>query len=268
MFKKIIVLAVLVALISSCIPNERVVYLQNRSGDPSLEYDSLIELQRADYRFQPHDILSITFYSDVDDAVDKFRPIQPYGNRAEGGGGVAAGQDLYLSGFNVDSKGFVEVNSLGKVKAAGLTSEELEELLEKQISEEKGINDILVNVRLDGIRYTIYGEVAAPGTYSLRRYEANIMDAIANAGDLTINAHRRAVEIHRQYPDGLRIHQIDVTDRALMRSEFYFLQSNDRIYVKPLKIRELGTGKTGLETFASIVGVISGVALVISVINN
>ena len=267
MFKKIIVLLVLVALISSCIPNERVIYLQNRSGDPSLEYDSLIELQRADYRFQPHDILSITFYSDVDDAVEKFRPIQPYG-KTEGGGGGVTGQDLYFSGFNVDSRGFVEVNSLGKVKAAGLTSEELEELLEKKISEEKGINDILVNVRLDGIRYTIYGEVAAPGTYSLRRYEANIMDAIANAGDLTINAHRRAVEIHRQYPEGIRIHQVDVTDRALMRSEFYFLQSNDRIYVKPLKIRELGTGKTGLETFASIVSVISGVFLVINVINN
>ena len=126
----------------------------------------------------------------------------------------------------------------------------------------------MVNVKLDGIRYTIFGEVNGPGSQTLQQYEANIIGAIASSGDLTLNANREHVQIIRQYPDGVRIHEVDVTDRKLLTSSFYFLQPNDIIYVPPLKIRELGTGETGLQTFSSIVGIISGTALIISIINS
>ncbi|WP_422009451.1 hypothetical protein [Roseivirga pacifica] len=116
--------------------------------------------------------------------------------------------------------------------------------------------------------YTIFGEVNSPGPQTLQQYEANLIEAIATSGDLTLNANRAHVQIIRQYPDGVRIHEVDVTERQLLQSPLYFLQPNDIIYVPPLKIRELGTGESALQTFAAIVSVVSGTALIINIINN
>ncbi|NVJ64079.1 MAG: sugar transporter, partial [Flavobacteriaceae bacterium] len=95
-----------------------------------------------------------------------------------------------------------------------------------------------------------------------------LLEAIARAGDLTINANRNHVLIMRQYPDGVKIHEVDVTGREFIRSELFFVQPDDLIYVAPLKIREIGTGETGLQTFATIVSVVSGTVLILSVLSN
>ena len=273
--KQFLALFLLLALASSCIPNEKVVYLQNEGGDETPQYglDTLIRLSRQDYRLQPNDILLINFYSREQTAVEKFYPLllrtNALGiNQLGGGGGNNGQQNLYFTGYNVDKDGYVEINALGRIQGAGLTLSELKRSLEEVIREKEGVNDILVNVKLDGIRYTMFGEVKEPGPRTLQQYEANVIEAIASSGDLTLNANRRHVQVIRQYPEGIRIHEIDVTQRALLESPFYFLQPNDIIYVPPLKIRELGTGETGLATFASIISVISGTVLVINLLSN
>ena len=70
--KQFITLLILVALASSCIPNEKVVYLQNEDLSKRLSNDSLIKVSRVDYKLQSHDILLISFYSAVEEAVEKF----------------------------------------------------------------------------------------------------------------------------------------------------------------------------------------------------
>ncbi len=260
-------------LASSCIPNDKVLYLQNKELDPKLVNDSLITLERIDYRLQPNDILLINFYSGVEEAVEKYYPIfaRPnsfqniQGNNANVGNGVG-GLDPYLTGYNVDKEGNIEINALGRVKASGLTTSELKYEIERQIREKDGVTDILVGVKLSGIPYTIYGEVNAVGPNLIRQYEVNLLEAIAASGDLTINADRSHVSILRQYPDGIRIHEVDVTGREFINTEYFFIQPDDIIYVPPLKIRELGTGETALQTFATIISVISGTAVIIGVL--
>lgn len=259
------------ALASSCIPNEKVVYLQNKGGEERLKNDTLIALSRVDYRLQPNDILIINFYSRVAEAVKEFYPIFARPNQAIQGNNTRSNNnaglnDPYLTGYNIDKDGNIEINALGRVKASGLTTTELKYEIERQIRENEGVEDILVGVKLNGIPYTIYGEVRSIGQQLLRQYEANIFQAIASAGDLTINADRSHVTILRQFPEGIRIHEVDVTDRAFLETEYFFLQPDDIIYVPPLKIRELGTGQTALQTFATIVSVISGAAVVIGVL--
>jgi hypothetical protein len=41
------------------------------------------------------------------------------------------------------------------------------------------------------------------------------------------------------------MHDIDLTDINVMKSPYFYLQPNDYIYVKPLKQKTWGTGKTG-----------------------
>ncbi|MFY0592631.1 polysaccharide biosynthesis/export family protein [Roseivirga sp.] len=269
LIKKVVLLLFICGLASSCIPNEKVVYLQNKSGAERLENEKLIAVQRVDYRLQPNDILLINFYSGIEKAVEKFYPIFARPNSGLGGNNQnnQNGQmNPYLTGYNIDKDGNIEINALGRVQAAGLTTSELKYEIERQIREKEEVNDILVGVKLSGIPYTIFGEVRTQGPNLLRVYEANIFEAIAASGDLTINADRSHVQILRQYPEGIRIHEIDVTSRDFLETDKFFLQPDDIIYVPPLKIRELGTGQTALQTFATIVSVISGTAVVIGVL--
>lgn len=259
---------IIVVLACSCIPNEKVVYMQDKSG--TVPNDSLIVLKRIDYRLQPNDILLINFYSSQLEAVEKYYPVfaRPDAliGATNGNQGNNSGPDPYLTGYNVDKEGNIEINGLERVKASGLTTTELKYAIEEIIREE--ITDILVSVKLSGIPYTIFGEVGNVGPNIIRQYEANLLEAIAGAGGLTLNADRSHVSILRQYPDGARIHEIDVTSRDFIKTEFYFLQPDDMIYIPPLKIRELGTGETALQTFATLISVISGTALIISVLTN
>lgn len=257
-------------LASSCIPNEKVVYLQDKTD--TMPNDSLITLKRIDYKLQPNDILLINFYSSQLDDVQQYYPVFARPDALISGGGNGAnggnnnGPDPYLTGYNVDRDGTIEINALGRVKAAGLTTIELKYAIEELIKET--ITDILVSVKLSGIPYTIFGEVNQVGPNLIRQYEVTLLQAIAEAGDLSLNADRAHVKLLRQYPDGARIHEIDVTGRSFLESEYYFLQPDDIIYVPPLKIRELGTGETALQTFATLISVISGTALIISVLTN
>ncbi len=268
--KNLFAFLIILCLASSCIPNEKVLYLQNKELNPLLVNDSLIALKRIDYRLQPNDILLINFYSGVEEAVEKYYPIfarpNSFQNIQGNNNGATGGLDPYLTGYNVDKEGNIEINALGRVKASGLTTSELKYEIERQIREKDGVTDILVGVKLSGIPYTIYGEVNAVGPNLIRQYEVNLLEAIAASGDLTINADRGHVSILRQYPDGIRIHEIDVTGREFINTEYFFIQPDDIIYVPPLKIRELGTGETALQTFATIISVISGTAVIIGVL--
>ena len=117
--------------------------------------------------------------------------------------------------------------------------------------------NIFVTVRLAGFKYTINGEVGSVGTKFLFQDRVTIMEAIANSGDITLVGDRKAVTIIRQTPTGTEMHNIDLTDKNVMQSPYYHLQPNDYIYVKPLKQKSWGTGKTGIESLSTIITLIS-----------
>jgi polysaccharide export outer membrane protein len=125
------------------------------------------------------------------------------------------------------------------------------------------ITDAYLVVRLGGIRYTALGEFNNPGRFSILQSEVTIFEAIATAGDLTVLANRENARLIRQYPDGLRTHTIDLTDKNIMTSHFYFVQPNDQFYLEPLKQRQYGSdvGITGFQTVLGILSAISSVIL-------
>jgi polysaccharide export outer membrane protein len=83
------------------------------------------------------------------------------------------------------------------------------------------------------------------------------MEAIANAGDITITGNRKAVTIIRKSPTGVQMHDLDLTDINVMNSPYFYLQPNDYIYIKPLKQKTWGTGKTGIESLGTVITLLS-----------
>ena len=235
---------------TSCIPTKDLIYLQNKNGASSDV--PISEVMLKPYRLQVNDVLSITIKADDPKLVSIFNPT----NKGETDN---VGSSLYFSGYTVDDHGSIRIPVLGEITAIGFTVEELRLKIEQQLLDEyfKEEANIFVIVRLAGFKYTINGEVGSMGTKFLFQDHVNIMEAIANSGDITITGDRKAVTIIRQTPTGTEMHDIDLTDINVMQSPYYNLQPNDYIYVKPLKQKTWGTGKTGIESLSTIITLIS-----------
>jgi len=71
------------------------------------------------------------------------------------------------------------------------------------------------------------------------------------------DADRRRVKLIRQYPNGSQILTLDLTDRHLLESPYYFIRPNDMLIVNPLRVRELGTGLTAQQSMGAVLTAIS-----------
>ena len=90
-------------------------------------------------------------------------------------------------------------------------------------------------VRFVNFRISIFGEVSSPGNFVLPNERITILDAVSGAGDLTEYANRTNILIIREY-DGTREYgRINLQDRDLFNSPYFYLKQNDIIYVEPLK---------------------------------
>lgn len=237
-------------LFTSCISTRDLVYLQKKDNS-DLE-TSISAVESKPYRLQINDVLSVTIK-----AIDpKLVAIFSTTNEGEAGKSESG---LYFDGFTVDDHGNIRMPILGEINVIGYTLDEVRIRIEKQLLEEyfnKEAN-IFVTVKLAGFRYTINGEVGSTGTKTLFQDHVNIMEAIANSGDIAITGNRKAVTIIRQTPNGSEMHDLDLTDINVMQSPYFYLQPNDYIYVKPLKQKTWGTGKTGIESLSTIITLLS-----------
>nr|WP_315175839.1 polysaccharide biosynthesis/export family protein [uncultured Flavobacterium sp.] len=238
-------------LFSSCISTQDLIYLQKK--DKSQEDASIIAVGAKPYRLQTNDVLSITIKAIDPKLVAIFNPSN------DGAGGGKSESGLYFDGFTVDDHGNIRIPVLGELNVIGYTLDEIRLRIEKQLLAEyfNKEADIFVTVRLAGLRYTINGEIGGPGTKTLFQDNVTIMEAIANSGDITITGNRKAVTVMRKTPTGVQMHDLDLTDINVMQSPYYYLQPNDFIYVKPLKQKTWGTGKTGLESLGTIITLLS-----------
>lgn len=238
---------------NSCITNKDVVYLQDKGTtvDDSAQIQSLA----TPYRVQVGDILSISFKS-TDSELKKLIEIFQPTNQASAAGGS---QNLYFSGFTVDLHGNIEFPILEKINVLGHTVDEIEQKIKQALLEKylKDVSEIYITVKLAGLRYTLTGEVAGTGVKTLFQDRVNIIEAISNGGNILPTGDRRDVLVIRQYPGGQKIHHIDLTDKAAMKSPYYYIKPNDMILVKPLKRKALGAGQTARETITTVATIFS-----------
>lgn len=237
-------------LLSSCIPTQDLIYLQKKNNSEA--ETTISAVASKPYRLQSNDVLSISIKANDPKLVSIFSTT----NQGEAGKSESG---LYFDGFTVDDHGNIRIPVLGEINVIGFTTEEIRVNIEKQLLAEyfnKEAN-IFVTVKLAGFRYTIIGEIGSTGTKTLFQEHVNIMDAIANSGDITITGNRKAVTVMRQTPTGIQMHDIDLTDINVMKSPYYYLQPNDYIFVKPLKQKTWGTGKTGIESLGTIITLLS-----------
>ena len=139
----------------------------------------------------------------------------------------------------------------------------IEERMERYINKD----NYYVRVRLGGIRYGALGEFNRPGKYTILQNRVTIFEAIANAGDMTTLAKRSEVVLVRQYPEGSRAYTINLLDKDINSSEYFFVRPNDLLYAEPLKKKSWGTGITFAQTLQLVLALATVVLLYLNVTN-
>lgn len=235
-------------LLTSCVPTKDMVYLQESKQAAS---QNISEVTAKPYRLQVNDVLSINIKALDAKLVAIFNP-------AEGGGATSV-DALYFTGYTVDDHGNIRMPILGDINVLGFTIDEVRKNIEEKLLADyfNKEAEIFVNVKLGGFRYTINGEVGSTGTKILYQEKVNIMEAIANSGDITVVGDRKDVKVIRQYPHGMETLSIDLTTTEAIKSPAFNLQPNDYVYVKPLPQKSWGTGTTGVQSLATIITILS-----------
>lgn len=250
--KRTVLLLISIVFLSSCVSKKRLTYLQDT--EPGLHEN--YQLNRTNYQVQPNDILDITVTS-FDEETTKIFNSDQISN-------INAGDLIfYLTGFSVDHEGNIEMPVIGKVQVLGKTISEIKTLIQQKLNNYFKEGAVFISVQLAGIRFSVIGDVNRPGKYVIFQNQVNIFEALAQAGDITTVGDRRQVQIVRQTLEGVITFDLDLTNKGVLTSSYYFIQPNDIINVKPLSVKSLGIGTTGFQTFASVLGVLASTATLI-----
>jgi polysaccharide biosynthesis/export protein len=233
---RIWILFVAMLVISSCVPNRKIVYLQKDDVNKgsSIPKDSVLRshpMQIQEYRIQPLDILSIQFESLTSEEFDFFSKSAP----AVRTGGSNISSNAALVGILVDVNGEVEYPVVGKISVAGLTIFEAQSKLQRIAAQY--LKDVVVRVRMLNFRYTLLGEVNGENTVVTNNPRLTMMEAIGQAGGLTELADRSNVKVIRQVGNESQVFYVNLLKEDYIESPFYYVQQNDVIIVPPLRQR-------------------------------
>ena len=239
-------------LFSSCIPNKDLVYFQ---GEPMTKSE-VYKIANEPYKLQVNDIIDIRIKADDEKLVTIFnQSLQQPSNQS---GGQLNESSLYFNSYSIDVHGNIRLPFVGELNVLGYTEKEVRVKIEDELSKYFiDMGNIFVTVKLAGVRFTVLGEVASPGTLILFQNQVNIIEAIANAGDITITGNRKKVTIIRKKLQETKKFQLDLTSVSAFDSDSFFIQSNDIVYVEPLKQKSWGTGTTGAQTFSTLISILS-----------
>jgi polysaccharide export outer membrane protein len=238
------------------------IYLQAEEGQntETFKYD------RQEYKLQVNDILDVKISSLNPDVNAIFNASSMATMQVAQATAQKGGDLYYMTGYSISDEGEIDIPFVGKVNVLGKSLGEAYTAIDGKVG---GLfNNYHLQVKLGGIRFSAIGEFNGPGKQVVMQNQATIFEAIALSGDLNQVARRDEIKLIRQYPDGTKIHTINLLDQSIIGSPFYFIQPNDVLYAEPLPQKSWGVGITGAQTLSTIVSTLStSLALTLSIIS-
>jgi polysaccharide export outer membrane protein len=227
-----------ISILSSCIPQKELMYLQDKAEKDknyTNPYDTTQKVTGL-YFLKPNDYIKVEVNS-LEPKVSEFFNL----SSANGGGSTLQSNIAFIS-YLIDNDMNIDFPYAGKINLSGcnipMAKTRIEQALKPYLSEMSLKVDLAYSV------FTILGEVRSPGVKNMSKEQITIFEAIALSGDLTIYAKRKKMKLMRQTPQGPKIYVFDVTDKNIINSEYYYVYPNDLIYIKPMKAKMFGIGES------------------------
>lgn len=222
MYKNPILLSCLLLLISSC-SYKGVPYFQDLNNTTPVKE---VIANYKELTVQPEDIIGISVSSLNSEASSVFN----YNlNTITGTSQISPNNPIV--GYLVDEKGAIQLPLIGNLKVSDLTLSAIRETIQSRLNEY--LKQPVVNVRLINFKVSIMGDVLRPGVYPVQNQRISIAEALTMAGDLNITALRNNVVLIRESGGNREYIRIDLTSKKLFNSPYYYLKTNDILYVQP-----------------------------------
>jgi polysaccharide biosynthesis/export protein len=251
-YGKLVILFAVVALLSSCVTQKQVKYLQKLQKEDTSS--TFANKRLADYRIQTHDNLYIRIFSMDEKSYTLF-------NKQSSGYSNDYINDaaIYLNSYSVDDSGYIVFPLVGKLYVKDLTIEQSKNLIQAMVNEY--LKETSVVVKMVNFNVTVVGEVRRPGEIKVYQDKINLFEILSLAGDLTDFADRGKVTLIRQTVGGSKVVHINLNSEQVLTSDYYYMRPNDILYVAPL-----GVKRWGFETFPWVV-VFSAISTSLLLIN-
>ena len=219
---KILSIYCLILLSQSCASRKNILLLQdiNNNSEKSITQNYISTLQSDD-------ILSIVVSTKDNVGVQPFNLTTAV---EEVGTETLASKERNIN-YVIRPDGTIEFPVLGKIKIAGLTTIEVGELLKQKLK--VYLKEPMVVVEWLNFKYSVLGEVARPGMFKNPSQRVTILEALANAGDLTIYANRKDILLIRETNGVQKYIKVDLTNKSFLDSESYYLKQNDVLIISP-----------------------------------
>ena len=219
--KKLTIIFLAFIVLASCTSRKKIVYFQDIDSTALEDVDNYSD----QLEIATNDILNINVRTLNPDAALQFNP-----QAGQGQQNIRL-DILKVNGYLVKKDGTIDFPELGAIPVKGKSTKEVQRFLEKELQDY--LKNPIVSVRVINYKFTVLGEVNRPGTYEIIEENYTLLQALGQAGGLTINGKRKNVLVIR-HEDGERIaKRIDLTSSDWMNSPFYFVKQNDQIYVEP-----------------------------------
>lgn len=232
---KFLVVILLAFQFSSCVNTRKATYFNDVGNTSFLE-----NFKNLEPILHENDILSIAVSSLNPEAAEIFNVANLTATQTSS----STGTTTQASGYLIDREGFIRFPLLGKLQAAGKTKKELREEITKQLVDKKLLLEPIVDVRYLNYKVSVLGEVRNPSVLTIPNEKVTILEALGLAGDLTIYSKRDNVLLIREEDGVKKTHRIDLTTDEIFTSPFYYLKSNDVIYVQPNKSKVASASRT------------------------
>lgn len=229
--KKILPFLIISSLIFFSCSKRNLVYFSDL--DPVNGYSSTITTL-SEPRIQEDDLLSITVTS-----------LNPESNMLFNAGVIMPSQGTVNTvvsspineNYLVDKDGFINYPVVGKINLRGLTKQEAISKVTKVL--DQYVKDPIINIRFMNFKVTVIGEVQQPSSFIIPTEKITILEALGLAGDMTAYGKRENVLVIRE-KDGVRsANRLNLNDKTVLDSPFYYLQQNDVVYVEPYKTKSI-----------------------------
>lgn len=269
----LLIISLLLSLLTSCVSTKDVRYNQP-SETLVINEEGLVPYSQTPYRITRNDMFNLNivttpkgdaaqFYSALNTTTSggSAGSSTPGGQVSMGStGGTNGNVSIYFNGLKVDTKGDIFVFGIGYIKAEGRTIDEVSQDIQQRVNDNflEGKSEVRLN--LDGITYYIIGDTEAVGISGEKKAYKNTLnlhEVIAMNGGLNRTVDRTIVEIHRKYPEGIKIAKVDLTRQDVMNSPYYWVQNGDEIFFNTRGKNLNGFGKDPVQTVTTGVSVLT-----------
>lgn len=216
---------ILLILLSSCASKRNLVYFSDLSDSSEIVTKVINNINPI---IQHNDILDISV-----NTLSAESNVLFIANPARQG---VSSSYLEKDGYKVNQDGMINFPVVGFIKLSGLSLEEAQKNLTKEIN--KYVKDPVVNVKFLNFRITVIGEVNRPETFLITDERINLLEALGRAGDMTPYGKRENVLVIRE-ADGVRnMVRLNLNKKSILNSPYFYLKQNDVVYVEAEKTKE------------------------------